>query len=742
MNRKYYFLAVLAFVAVSFSAITPAEAQWLTQTVTVTNGWTAAYLFVDASSQPILPTTPNLPISPGNPIDQIWLWQVPASTAQYITTPQSPLNGGGRWLSWNLTNSQNSLAALVPNSAYLIHSSGIGSYSWAIQGQPVPPHYVWDLTGLNLVGFSTPPSHPPNFQNYFAQDPALADVVQVFQYPGGPFSTQSPLNPAAVILFNYTPVNRGQAFWVGASNVNNIYFGPFQANLPNPSGLIYGSTGGQFTFHLVNITPNPLTISMSVLPSETPPSGQTPIVGPPPLLLEGALNSSNLTYASTAINRATTSWSLPPYGQPGSDLAVVLGVNRFAMPGANGSLYAGILQFTDSLGFSQVNVPVSATVSDNTGLWVGKANVSQVSYDLKSYATNSSGSFVSAIVTNQVVTLTTNSVATLGTATNLLITDALTTNIVTAYYTITNQVINNYASNTTSITSNGFVLSTNLVMTLGYSTNIDVTTTVTGYYFTNNGGLLVWETANTTNVSVDAALPMTNQVVVTNQIAVVPTNGTLVAVTNFVYDNYGVQTLLITNDIFSTPVTNVLSASSYTLTNFFITTNAAYNGLATNLTVAISITTNDPVVTNYSTTTNVVSSSMTTNSFSAPFLYVFTNPPNLVSVSVATNIYAVTNSIFLSYITNFVVINNSYTVANNSTNLIGSMTNVVFGSVSNVPSYSTFATYTNISLAFATNPLVVAMTNMLVSSVSNYVISAHNTSLDSVVAPYPLRLIV
>ncbi|HZM04170.1 MAG TPA: hypothetical protein VFC44_14255, partial [Candidatus Saccharimonadales bacterium] len=661
----------------------------------------------------------------------------------YISTPQSPLGAGGRWVSWSMTNGQNSLAGLVGNSAYLIHSSGIGNYSWNIQGQPVPPHYAWDLTGLNLVGFSTPPANPPNFGNYFAQDPAIASIVQVFQYPGGPFSTQQPsLNPAPVILFNSTPVNRGQGYWVGASNVNNVYFGPFQLNLANPAGVMYGSTGGQTTFHLVNITPNALTVSLSVVPSETPPYGQTSIVSAPPLMLEGAQNPSNLTYAYTPINGSPTSWTLPPYGQPGSDLAVVLGVNRFAMSGANGTLYAGILQFTDSLGFSQLNVPVSATVSDNTGLWVGKANVSQVSYDLKTYATNSSGSYVSTVVTNQVVALTTNSAATLGMTTNLFIADGITSNVLTGFYTVTNQFIDAYLSNGISITSNGFDITTNLVVDLGYTTNIDITTTVTGYYFTNNGELLVWETTSTTNEFVDVATPTTNEVIVTNQIALVPADGTPVAATNLLYFNYTVQTQIITNAIFSAPVTNVTVASTYSVTNFLVTTNPAYNGLATNLTTDVSITTNAPTVTNYSATTNIVFGVLTTNSFPAPYLYVFTNPPNLVAVSVLTNAYSVTNSIFLSYITNSLVINRIYTITNNATNLTGIATNVIFASTSTAPPTPTVAGSTNISLVFTTNALVVAATNTLVSSVSNYVISAHNTSLDSVVAPYPLRLIV
>jgi hypothetical protein len=48
----------------------------------------------------------------------------------------------------------------------------------------------------------------------------------------------------------------------------------------------------------------------------------------------------------------------------------------------------------------------------------------------------------------------------------------------------------------------------------------------------------------------------------------------------------------------------------------------------------------------------------------------------------------------------------------------------------------------NLSLSIGTNAAYVILTNVLISSVSNYVVTAHNTSLDAVATPYPLRLII
>ena len=592
----------LALLLVSFRS---AHAQWMTQTVVVTNGWTAAYLYVDASSQNILPTIPNLPIVPGNPIDQIWLWKTPSSDAQYLSNPEMPLSGGGQWLTWGQTNSQNTLSALIPNAAYLIHSTGATNFYWQIKGQPVPPSYTWDMTGLNFIGFPTPPVNPPNFQSYFAQDPAIAGIVQIFQYNGGEFST-NPANPMQVLSEYNTPVTRGEAYWVSATNAYNVYFGPFNVNLPNPNGLNYGASAGQFTLHLANVTPNPLTVSLALLPSETPPLGQTNIVAAPPMLLEGALNSSNLTYAYTSLQANGSpgaSWTLAPSGQSGSDVAVVLGVNRFAMNSSPGSLYAGILQFTDSLRFSQINVPVSAFSANNAGLWIGSASITGVSYDLKTYATNANGSLAINAVTNQVVT--TNLLA-LGTTTNLLVNNFATTNQAINYYQITNEVISTYARAAYQFGTNAYVVTTNQTINYAVLSQQVIETDVTGYYYTNNGGLLVWETTNIDYPTVVlSSTGITNQMLVTNSIGGVPTNGTPVMATNWLFYYTFTTNEVVTNGMFMAPVTNLVFSSASS-SNAVVLTNTAYDVVGSNLITSAIITT-----TNWLVSTNVVAGGLT-----------------------------------------------------------------------------------------------------------------------------------
>jgi len=77
--------------------------------------------------------------------------------------------------------------------------------------------------------------------------------------------------------------------------------------------------------------------------------------------VRGALNSSNLhLHRHLAHHQQHHRFPLPPQGQPGSDIVILLGVDRIAFANSPAGLYAGILKFTDSFNFTEVDVPVSA----------------------------------------------------------------------------------------------------------------------------------------------------------------------------------------------------------------------------------------------------------------------------------------------------------------------------------------------------------------------------------------------
>jgi hypothetical protein len=233
--------------------------------------------------------------------------------------------------------------------------------------------------------------NPPSFDSFLAQAPELQQNGEIFQYIGGDLG---PNNPARLYAMRTTPVRRGEAFWTRSGDYFNRYFAPYEVVLQNTAGINFRDSLSQYQIRLRNLTPHAITVTVQLLSSETPPSGQTSIVQTPPLLLRGAINTTNLTYGYTSLTSGSQQWTLKPNGQAGFEVEVVFGINRSQMPGNAGDLYAGVIRFGDSLDFSQVDVPVSANVASMAGLWVGSASISQVRHYLKTFDQDSGGNLI------------------------------------------------------------------------------------------------------------------------------------------------------------------------------------------------------------------------------------------------------------------------------------------------------------------------------------------------------------
>ncbi len=364
--------------------LTTARAQWLTQTNSLKAGWNAVFLHVDASHDTI---DSLVGAAPGNPIEEIWRWN-PPGTVQFIEDPQLPSDAASEWSRWVAGGGNLGLSRLVGDSAYLVRVATNGApYNWTVTGRPVPPRRAWTVTGLNFIGFPTVPNTPPKFDAFLAQAPELQSAdPEIYHYPGGDLGPGNPVRLASFFYRN-TPVKRGQAFWVRSGEVFNRYFGPFEVLVSGPAGAEFGDRLSAYSLRLRNLTAGPLTVSLRLAPSDTAPAGHPPVVAVPPLLVRGSLSLSNLTYGFTNLPVGSPrSWTLAGRDQEGSEVEVVLGLARSLMGGSVGDLLGGILQFTDSLGHTRVDVPVSATVSSSAGLWVGGAAITQVAQYLKSYA--------------------------------------------------------------------------------------------------------------------------------------------------------------------------------------------------------------------------------------------------------------------------------------------------------------------------------------------------------------------
>lgn len=374
-------LAIL--VGLSLSLVTSVQAQWVSQSNNLKAGWNAVFLHVDPSYATIDELLP--PPTPGHPIEEIWHWQPALPTGQFVESPAVPNTAGNQWVKWEAGSPTTSpLKRMVGNGAYLVKvASTAPTFLWNIKGKAVTPTYRWTLTGLNFIGFPTPPPANPNFESFFAPATRLQQDGEFYRYVGGDLG---PANPARIIALRSTSVVRDQAYWLRADEAYSEYYGPFQIVQSGTSGIRFGDSLGQSEFRLRNVTSQPLTVTMTQLASEPAPAGQPPVVGVPMLLLRGPINTTNLTFGYTRLATGPQQWTLPPAGQPGSEVQIILGLDRSTMTGADGSAYGGILRFTDSRGLTRVDMAVSATKAASAGLWVGSASVNYVGHFLKPFA--------------------------------------------------------------------------------------------------------------------------------------------------------------------------------------------------------------------------------------------------------------------------------------------------------------------------------------------------------------------
>lgn len=380
---------VITLLAACLFAPLALQAQWVTQAFDLKQGWNAVYVHVDASHVTLDELAgPSAPVL--TPIEQVWRWTPDEAMAQFITSPQQPVNSGSQWAVWRRAQPElTTLSRLSANFAYLVYAAE--AHVWQVKGKPVLPRYQWVTSGLNFLGFPAAESAPPTVEGFLAPSSLLPMFMSgtggVFHYTGGAFSAT---NPRKLLSLPETPLRRGEAFWLqtGQANYYNTYYGPFEVLSSVGGALEFGDHLSSVSFRLKNNTAAALTVSLRIKASEAAPAGQREVKGLPPLLLRGAQNPADLTYGYDVLAVGTPkTWTLAPHGQPGSEVEVVVGLDRAQLSNPVGDLLAGILELTDSLGHSRVDLAVTAEASSQAGLWAGNAAVGKVGQYLKTYVT-------------------------------------------------------------------------------------------------------------------------------------------------------------------------------------------------------------------------------------------------------------------------------------------------------------------------------------------------------------------
>jgi hypothetical protein len=364
-------------VTAVFGACAPlASAQWQTQSFDLAPGWNGIFLHVDSDHDTISS------LAADTQVEEVWQWQTQASTSQFVTKPDAPSDAKTRWSSWksDLGDASSALKRMPGNYAYLVKLGGDANYTWEIKGQPVPTHYSWTITGLNFIGVPAVQENPASLEEYFSRAGDLLSLSEIFAYGTGALGAG---NPAQVYGLRTTKASRGAAFWMRSGKKYNRYFGPFGLKLQSMDGVHFGDKLSAYRVRLRNHTSTDLTVTLAGLDSEVAPTGQTAITDAAPLIIRGALNTETLTYEHVALSDGAQSWTLKPLGEVGSEIEVVLGLDRSQMTSNSGALYASILRFTDSIGHSQLDIPVSGTVGSSAGLWIGQVSINQVRDTMK-----------------------------------------------------------------------------------------------------------------------------------------------------------------------------------------------------------------------------------------------------------------------------------------------------------------------------------------------------------------------
>lgn len=344
--------------------LTPlAWAQWTTESYPLKAGYNAVWLSLDCSDRPISDALNN------STVEEVWQWNADASSGQFTQSPASPVQPDAQWKVWRRTPSgPNTLSLLTANAAYLVKvANGTTAFNLNLKGRPIAPKYQWKGSGVNLVGFPTKETFP-TFDTFFADSPVLNQSPPVFFYDGGDLA----VNPRRLVNANGRNVTRGHAYWVQTDSFTE-YYGPLQVTVLSSSGIDFGSKLNTATIRVKNVTDpargQSLTATFTLTGSAAAPGASTPSPGVP-LRVRGP-RDANLQFTYTALPYTTLNL------QPGEEQDLILDPNRtqLSVPGQS---YASILQVTDGLGHTRIDLPVTAVGTSTSGVWVGAAVLDSV----------------------------------------------------------------------------------------------------------------------------------------------------------------------------------------------------------------------------------------------------------------------------------------------------------------------------------------------------------------------------
>ena len=344
-----------------------ANAQWVEQSITLAPNWNAIYLEVQPEPRQCDAVFANLPV------ESVWVWNPPVSSAQYIDIPPNPdtlTPGQAEWLVYfppsRPEHVVSNLFTIRGGRAYLIKLAGDQSKTWSIVGRPCLPRIDWQADRYNLVGFHVSEGEAgPLFENYFSASPAHVDSTNHFHYPVYHLNNVSGqwdvvASPAT------TRIEYGKSYWIYAQGPS-VYTGPLEVRVEQGDGVDFDRTLVEQNLDIGNLSSDGMNVNLLPLCSlESPDPNYAPVAGEVPLLYLRDPNvwagfSENLLIALDAHETSTLS----------------IAVNRSDPSMQSLGVYQSILKVANEEGV-RLLVPVRAETKNYSGLWVGTAMINKI----------------------------------------------------------------------------------------------------------------------------------------------------------------------------------------------------------------------------------------------------------------------------------------------------------------------------------------------------------------------------
>lgn len=245
----------MVFPFVSFSIF----ASWdYSQTIKLSKGWNAIYLFVEPEA-----TEPDK-LFDGRPVDIVAGYFPRRTSTLFFDDPNRVNWKSNKWHRWLSPDRKDSVISnlyhIRAGQAYLVHATK--DYEFVLNGQARFIKNEWVPNAFNFLGFSVDPTAPPTFAEYFSGATAHQDLL-AYEFVDGKW--QQILSPEATV------VESGKAYWV-YSRGGSQHQGPLGLKLPFGRELDFLSDLNTLEVSLEN--PTDLPISYEVF-SENDVAGQS-----------------------------------------------------------------------------------------------------------------------------------------------------------------------------------------------------------------------------------------------------------------------------------------------------------------------------------------------------------------------------------------------------------------------------------------------------------------------------------